>query len=304
MKLVVEKPSPLAATELVVCELVKGDDFGCVWHHHPECELILVKRGGTERWVGDKLTPLVKSDLVFIGSNVPHDYRNTPAPAKRTSKVEACVVQFLPNILGDGWLKYPTMEPVRTLFERANQGLEIRGKTKAKVSRLVTRIFKVSGLPRVALLLDILNELSQSEDLEEIASPGFQYSSHRSSANRIGKVCSYVEENLSRPIFVPKLAKKIGLSESAFSRLFKKSTGRTVPQYINELRIAHACRLLAETDMTVGEIAADSGYPSLANFQRQFQKYQNRPPLTYRDAVRGAGVGTVYTLNSSKFREA
>ena len=77
-----------------------------------------------------------------------------------------------------------------------------------------------------------------------------------------------------------------GLGESGFSRLFKKGTGRTVPQYLNEVRIARACRLLAETDQTVYQIASACGYPSLANFQRQFTKCQGRAPLAYRGAVR------------------
>ncbi len=298
MKLVVEKPSPLAATELVVCEKVEGRDFGCVWHHHPECELIMINRGGTERWVGDKLTPLNPGEILFIGSGVPHDFRNTPTGKGKTRMVEALVIQFFPNLLGEGWLQCPTMEPVRMLFDRASRGLEITGSTRAKVGRQMRQIFQISGLPRVAKLLDLLNGLSQSEELKEIASPGFQFSAERSSADRISKVCHYIEKNITQPILVPKLALKVGLSESAFSRLFKKCTGRTVPQYVNELRIGCACRLLAETDLTVGEIAAASGYRSLANFQRQFHKYQKRSPLTYQKAVRGTGVGSVYTLNS------
>jgi mannose-6-phosphate isomerase-like protein (cupin superfamily) len=103
MKLIVEKPSPLAATEIVACEIVCGADFGCVWHHHPEFEITLVKRGGTERWVGDKLTPLEPGDLVLLGSDLPHDYRNDRGTGRRAQKVEAIVVQFMPHLLGADW---------------------------------------------------------------------------------------------------------------------------------------------------------------------------------------------------------
>jgi len=89
VELIVEKPSPLAATELVACEVVRGADFGCVWHHHPECEITLVLRGGTEQFVGDKLATLSAGDLVFLGPDLPHDYRNQIATGRRRAKVEA-----------------------------------------------------------------------------------------------------------------------------------------------------------------------------------------------------------------------
>jgi mannose-6-phosphate isomerase-like protein (cupin superfamily) len=92
MKLIVEQQSPLAATEVVACEIVRGADFGCVWHHHPEFEITLVKRGGTERWVGDKLSPLKPGDLVLLGSDLPHDYRNDRGTGRRAKNVEAIVV--------------------------------------------------------------------------------------------------------------------------------------------------------------------------------------------------------------------
>jgi AraC-like DNA-binding protein len=85
---------------------------------------------------------------------------------------------------------------------------------------------------------------------------------------------------------VPELAALAGLSESAFSRLFKKCTGRSVPQYLNELRIARAARLLAETDESVKQIAHQCGYPTAAYFHRQFQRHQDLPPLAYREAIR------------------
>jgi mannose-6-phosphate isomerase-like protein (cupin superfamily) len=81
MKPIVEMLSPLAAAEPVVCEVVRGQDFGCVWHYHPECEITLVVKGGTERLVGNNISPITPGDLVLLGSNVPHDYRNQTEPA-------------------------------------------------------------------------------------------------------------------------------------------------------------------------------------------------------------------------------
>jgi AraC-like DNA-binding protein len=146
------------------------------------------------------------------------------------------------------------------------------------------RLAKATGLRRLVHLLELLEELAHSTELREIASPDLQEAG--AGRDRMGPVCEYIERHLAEPLYLPDLARRTGLSESAFSRLFMKCTSRTLPQYVNELRIARACRLLAETDQTVNEIAAGCGYSSLANFQRQFQKVQHRPPLAYRGIVR------------------
>jgi AraC-like DNA-binding protein len=288
MKLVIEKPSPLLATELVACEVVRGQDFGCVWHFHPEVEITLVQMGGTERWVGDKLTLLKRGDLVILGSDLPHDYRNDPVSGSPRHQVKAVVVQFAMHLLGEDWLGRASMEPMRQFFLRARLGLEVTGGARRRAAQRMARMVKATGLRRVVLLLEILEDLAASKELIQIASPGFQSPVESASSDRIGAVCAHIERHLVEQLYVAHLALIAGLSASAFSRLFKRCTGRTVPQYVNELRIARACRLLAESDQTVKEIADACGYPSPANFQRQFQMHQRHSPLAYRGAVRGA----------------
>ena len=286
MNLVIERPSPLAATELVACERVQGENFGCVWHHHPECEITLVSQGGTQRWIGDKLTPLLPDDLVFLGPDVPHDYRNS-SPTGVGAPVDAHVIQFLPALLGPSWQGRAAMQPVQKLFQRSKRGLEVHGATRTKAISLIKRIFDASGLRRTIVLLELLDELSRSPELREIASPGFSISA-TTSDDRIGRACEFIAKNIDGPIYSPILAQLTGLSVSAFSRLFKRCTGRTLPRYLNELRIGRACRLLAETDQTVNQIATDCGYESLSHFQRQFTLHQGRSPNAYRAAVRRA----------------
>ncbi|WP_063607722.1 helix-turn-helix domain-containing protein [Verrucomicrobium spinosum] len=289
MHLVVEKPSPLAASELVACEVVRGDDFGCVWHHHPECEITLVLRGGTERMVGDKLTRLRPGDLTLLGPDLPHDYRNEHPATGRGQRVQAIVVQFMPDLLGKGWLQHASMQRVRQLFHRSRLGLEVRGPTRRRAALRMKQLSRATGLRRVVLLLEILEDLAVSRELVEIASPGFHAPAAHGPTDRVAPIIAHIESHLATPLHVRDLALMAGLSESAFSRLFKKSTGRSVPQYLNELRIGRACRLLAETDDTVARIATACGYPSPANFQRQFHRHQQRSPLAYRAAVRARG---------------
>jgi len=282
MQPIIEKPFTLASTEPVVCEVVRGLHFGCVWHYHQECEITLVVKGGTERLVGSHVSPLEPGDLVFLGSNVPHDYRNQPASGMPVSKVEAIVVQFMPQLPGlDDWLQRSSMKNVMRLFQRAGKGLEITGITRLTATRIVQQMLTEQGMKRVILLMQLLDLLSTSEDLREISSACL--TRPRSGASdRVSTACEYIEAHLPEPIYVMDLAMIVGLGKSAFSRLFKKSIGRTVPEYVNDLRIARACLLLAETDLTVSQIAVDCGFISPAHFQRQFRAHQHCAPLAYR----------------------
>jgi AraC-like DNA-binding protein/mannose-6-phosphate isomerase-like protein (cupin superfamily) len=291
MKPIAEHPSLPSTLDLVACTVVKGRDFGDVWHYHPLCEITLVLRGGTERWVGDTLETLTPGSIAFLGPNVPHDYRNTPLPARRPGPVEAVVVHFPVTLLGEGWHERTDMRPLCRLFGRACRGLRVGGATREPARRLLVRMVRERGLRRLILLLELLDRLARSPDLSEIASEGFRLENQSYASDRIGTVCAHIERNLNVPLRVPELAHRLGLSESAFSRLFKKGTGCTVPQYVNRLRIAHACRLLAETDRTVAEIVRLCGYASPAHFQRQFRALQLCTPQTYRRTVR-APFGT------------
>lgn len=222
----------------------------------------------------------------MIGSGLPHDYRNDLVAGARVRRVEAIVVQFMPHLLGPDWLHRASMKREQRLFDRAPLGLEVRGTTRRRAESCMIELAKARGLRRVVLLLELLDALAGSRELREIASPGFYASAGGNSSDRIGGVVAHIEAHLAEPLYVPALAGMTGLSESAFSRLFKKSTGRTVPQYVNELRIARACRLLAETNHTVGEIGDACGFPTPAHFQRQFQALEGRAPSAYRRAVR------------------
>lgn len=285
MKPIVEMLSLLAAPEPVVCEVVSGPDFGCVWHYHPECEITLVVKGGTERLVGNNISPIAPGDLVFLGSNVPHDYRNQTEPGATPTLVEAIVVQFMPQLPGhEDWLQRSLMKPIRRLFQRADQGLEVTGITRLTATRIIHEMLHVHGMKRVIMLLQLLDLLSNSEEIREISSAVLPQP-RPGASDRVSLACDYIASHLPEPIYVADLAAIVSLGKSAFSRLFKKSTGRTVPQYVNELRIARACLLLAETDLTVSQIAMDCGFVSPAHFQRQFREHQHCVPLTYRSRV-------------------
>ena len=278
MKPVFEQLVPM----MVANGRVRGKNFGCQWHFHPEMELTLVLSGGTQRWVGDKIAPLREGDLTFLGSNLPHDYRNDPAPGVPFKEVNAINIHFHPEFLGKNWLQWGDMIMIQRLFQEAAHGLEVTDSTRERVSQIMIKMLRTQGIKRLILLLDILQELSVSPHLVRIASPGYFHELQVSDKARMGMISSFIHEKMAYPLYVKDVAKHVGMSEGAFSRYFRSLTRKTFPAYLNELRVARVCRLLAETDATVTEIALHCGFDSMANFETQFHRHQNCSPKVYR----------------------
>ncbi len=284
MKPVREQLASHSPTELVSCSRIRGQDFGCLWHFHPEYELTLCLSGGTHRWVGDRISPLAGGDLVFLGSNLPHDYRNDPSPGQPAKPVDAVNAQFPPSFLGEDWLKPAEMNGISRILQEAAHGLSIHGATRERIAGHMIRMLGLHGMRRLILLLEILDDLASApaDDLARISSPGFTPEIHGADDERMGQISAFIQEKIDQPLYLSDVARHAGMSSITFSRYFRSRTGKTFPNYLNELRIARVCRLLVETDGTVSEIAWNCGFDSLANFQKQFRKIHGCTPKDYR----------------------
>jgi AraC-like DNA-binding protein len=290
MRAIRETQPPLQATSMVACDVVRGRDFGCAWHFHPEMEIILILSGGTERWIGDSIAALRDGDLYFIGPNLPHDFRNNVLKSSPMRHVHAIVIQFPADFLGDRWLLQTDMSQVHRLFELSAHGLQVMGPTRARAARLIHRVPAAQGLQRLILTLEILSLFSRSQELRCIASPGFAPEIQHGDTNRINLITTFIQEHLTDPIYIDDVALHVGMSTVSFSRYFRQRTGRTFPAYLNEVRVARVCRHLAETDNTVTEIALSCGFDSWANFETQFTRMTGMSPKAYRQRALRIGI--------------
>ena len=284
MKPVFEKV-PKRQWESFHCETVRALDYGTRWHFHPEYQLTLAIESRGHRVVGDNIAPLTDGDIVLIGSNLPHVWhQDTSAKSRR---VNAIIVRFDADFLGRDFMAMPEMEPVKRLLQRAARGLEVRGHARAVVTEHMTRLAGSEGLARVIELLAILNALAGSEDLKALASSNFEPKLESADQGRMERVIDFIHTHLTEEIDRERLAKLAHLSLGAFSRFFHSRTGKTVPQYVNEVRIGRACSMLAEDVSNITDIAMDCGYRNLANFNRRFREVMETTPSAYRQKFRG-----------------
>jgi AraC-like DNA-binding protein len=173
------------------------------------------------------------------------------------------------------------------MFASARRGIGFGRRTSAAARTLLMEMKDLSGLPRLIRLLEVLDLLARSGNSRLLSSPGFTPQLDPFAGGRINAAHQYVFRNFTGHIDHGEMARNAAMSASAFSRYFRRMTGRTVSEFVNEVRIGHARRMLIETDKTVSEVAFASGFESLSNFNRRFREIAGISPREYRQQHQG-----------------
>ncbi len=257
------------------------------WHFHPELELTHIVQSRGTRFVGDSIEEFEEGDLILIGSNLPHVWKNDTVyfQSNYSLRAESQVVQFLPDCFGKDFLNLKEMESIRRLFEKSKRGLRITGKTKEKVLSLMTQLLEnTKGVQRIGLFLNILELIAESEEVVFLSSEGFLDSYHRFDAETINRVYEFTLSQFNRRILIEEAAAIANMSVANFCRYFKNRTQKTYVQFLTEVRIGYACRMLIENKKSVQQIAFDCGFHNISNFNRSFRLLKHQNPMAYRAA--------------------
>lgn len=253
--------------------------FDAPFHFHPEFELTHIKKGEGQRYVGTQVEDFEADDLVFLGSNLPHCWISKSVPENQT--VEATVVQFKRDFLGEGFLELPEMQKIKDLFTVSNAGLKISGKGKIEILTEMELLEEKDEYQKLLSLMKILGILASSKELVPIDR---SFSSLKHSNNetiRFQRVFAYLIEHYREEITLKKIAEVAHLSPTSFCRYFKTITGKTFLEIINEYRIQYACQLLKKNELSVSQIAFESGFNDVPYFNKLFKKMKGVSPLGY-----------------------
>ncbi|HET9279651.1 MAG TPA: AraC family transcriptional regulator [Flavitalea sp.] len=265
----------------------KGKFFPCPWHFHPEYELVLITSSTGRRMVGDHIGYFDKEDLVFMGPKLPHVWMNDPEyiNGEAEEPADGIVVQFVENFLGDKFLSIPEMADFKKILELSNHGMVITGRTREKINALMKQMINLNGLERLSMLFSIFDLLANTNEYELLASPGFVQNTHLQCSDRFSKVTEYIMRNFDSDITLPDVASFSNMAVTTFCNFFKEHYRVTFVEYLSTVRIGYACKLLADNNKNVVEIAYESGYKNLANFNRQFKRFKNMTPTEYRRTI-------------------
>jgi len=261
-----------------------GQSFPCPWHYHPEYEIVLVTKSTGRRMVGDHIGYFNEGDLVFMGSRLPHIWINDPKfiNGEADCLADAIVIHFVEEFFGETFLQIPEMENFKHFLHLSQYGMVIKGKAKEKVTEIMTGMPFMNGLQRLASLFTIFDILANSTEYELLASPGYIEYSNLKSTDRFSKITEYIMQNFDEDIALPEIASVANMAVTTFCNFFKEHYRQTFVEYLNTVRIGHACKLLTEEDQKIFEVAYECGFNNLANFNRQFKKMKRMSPSEYR----------------------
>ena len=274
------------ARQSFACRRINSPTFSAPWHFHPEYELTLIVESSGQRFIGDHIAPFKPGDLVLLGPNVPHCWLNLSSadtPAKRASAV---VVQFSGDFLGEEIWDRPETRRIATLLRgRSRRGVAFAGKAASRLKERVRTLPALDSLERLLELLKVLHDLASlpRSAFTLLSSEGFVPNLNLKQMGRLERVCRFVHENYRQPIPQAQAAALAHLSNEAFSRFFRKETGRTFVGYLNDVRVSEACRLLiGEEALAVTEVCHACGFENLSNFNRHFRLRRGLAPRDYR----------------------
>lgn len=278
-----------SAVESVTLQHLSDPFFDPNWHFHPHYQLFTVLEGKGTRLVGDSVQPFEPGDTVFLGPDIPHLWRCEERYFQADSNLSTrgIVLYFQEGFLGKDFFDKPEFFAIKELLKLSHRGLSYKGEVRDLIIKELTAWPDLGAFDRIIRLLQLLNLLAYSAEGLPLASYGYINNFKPSETERMQKVHTYILQNFTRDIRLGEIASLAGMSEGAFCRYFKVRANKTVMDFISEIRIGHACKLLVDKEWSVAQIAYESGFDTLSNFNRQFKNITCQTPTAYRNALIG-----------------
>ena len=246
--------------------------FSNPWHYHPEFELTLIVKSSGIRFIGDSIEPFNEGELVLLGPNLPHYWRNSSTyyTMEAPSKAEAIIMRFR----NDHWGVQ--------LLKRAEFGIHFSKKTALEVSPILMRTLGATDTERLISWLQIFDILARENDYRLLSQKSFGGINPKNDSSRIDKVLAFIQSHLTERISLEEVATIAAMNKTAFCRYFKQQTNKTFIEVLIEIRIQTACRLLMESDKNISQIAYECGFHDVPYFYQVFKTTKGISPGGFR----------------------
>ncbi len=263
-------------------------EFAFNWHYHPEYELTLTLGGHGTRFVGSDVAPYANGDLALIGPDLPHAWQSHRL-AEGATEHRAIVCWFTTD-----WARVllelmPELNAIGTLLGEAAQGLHFGPATAAALRSRMLRLCELPQAERALGLPGLLLDLAAAPDRRALSQVAIDAAEISRDRQRMERVLAHLHARVDQPIRLAPLCKIAHLSESQLQRIFKRSTGLSVSEYITRLRVGRASALLNRTDLPMASIAERCGFHDAAHFARTFRATTGRTPTSYRREFHAPG---------------
>ena len=251
------------------------------WHFHPEYELVYIKAERGKRHVGDHISYFSGSDLVLIGSNIPH--LNFDHGIK--TDYQKVVLHLNKDFVNDNLLKTAELKPLHPLFEKAKNGIAFGGGKKNEVGQRLFELEKLNSFDQYIEIVKILNELSQFSVTELLHPEPYTHLINETDENRIRSIYTFIDSRFQEKISLEEIAEAHHFSREGFSRYFKKRTGSTFTDFVNRYRVSQA-KLMLESNASISDACFNCGFESLSYFNRVYKKVTGENPGEFQRRTR------------------
>ncbi len=277
-----------SSTASLTIQELEEPHFDPNWHFHPHYQLFTVLEGTGSRLIGDSIRPFEAGDTVFLGPDIPHLWRSDAAYFDKasTQTTRGIVLYFQEEFFGKEFLAKSELYPVEQLLGASKRGIAYTGETRDVIVHELKKLHDSDGFDRIIGVLKLLNTLAHSTEGVPITSRDYTNTYKVSETERMQKVHTYVWQHFKDGIRLGEAASLAGMSEAAFCRYFRARANKTFTDYVSEIRIGHASKLLLDTTWTISQIAYESGFDTLSNFNRNFKKLTRQTPRDYRGTYR------------------
>ncbi|WOD44620.1 AraC family transcriptional regulator [Hwangdonia lutea] len=269
---------PKPENDAFIFQVDYADAFYDKLHQHEEIQISFIVEGEGTLIVGDTINDYTKDDILIIGSNIPHVFKSDLNASGASHMLS---LFFTKQSFGLHFFELDTLNELGLFFKRAKHGFKITSK-KNRFKELFFEIEKVSKLNRFIILLQLL-KLASICNYKSLSSFIYDKKYSDNEGHRMRNVFTYTMDNFENDITLNTIAEVANMTKNAFCKYFKKRTNKTYIQFLNELRLEHACKLLlSNKDLTVSEVAEKSGFNNMSNFNRQFKVVKKVNPSEYR----------------------
>ncbi|TPN82407.1 helix-turn-helix domain-containing protein [Aquimarina algicola] len=253
-----------------------------IWHYHPEIEIVYVNGGTGKRQIGSHMSYYRNGALMLIGSNLPH----CGFTDGMTGNSSETIIQMLPDFLGNTFFEIPEMIAIGQILEQAKKGIIFHGDTKRRIGAQIEALKNLESFEKLIGILQVLKEMEKTNDYTILNAEGFVIETEIQDNNRINLIFNFVQQEFSRAIPLEEIADKVSMSVPGFCRYFKKITGKTFTQFVNEYRLVHAAKLLHEKQTSITDICFESGFNNFSHFNKLFKQFTGKTPSMYRNELK------------------
>lgn len=286
MKKIINEQLPVTSTNPIKARSYDYHAFTYPWHFHSQYELVYIEKGSGQCLIGDSVIPYFDATLILAGPNLPHCMQSAAAYETDPSlRVKGVIIQLEKDFMQYSFSHYIQFLPIQHMLEESQRGICFSLKKYPSIQQTIRQIPDSQGISQIIQILSLLEALTGCNERKMAASPNYAPTSETFKDKKIEKIIAYLHKNYTRTITLNEIASFAAMNPAAFCRYFKANTDKTLKEYILDMRIGYACKLLAAEDINISQLCLECGFESLSHFNRSFRKHTGMSPTEYKKNI-------------------